>query len=137
MIKIQSLVSSSSTNDKNGDCLKTLYDVIDRWTLEPWDRASIELVLSQVAQSFYARQKILLLIEEIWDVLELIDSPHEYMTEERKKQQVEMLLRDESVERCAKAIQLDMTNDSEPRIEVLNAEEIITSHPEWFDDYSP
>jgi hypothetical protein len=136
MIKIQSLVSSSSTNDKNGDCLKTLYDVIDRWTLEPWDRASIELVLSQVAQSFYARKKILLLLEEIWDVLEHIDNPHEYMTEERKKQQVEMLLRDESVEHCAMAIQLEISEPSNSQISVLNADDIIQNHPEWFDEYA-
>ena len=136
MIKIQSLVSSSSTNDKNGDCLKTLYDVIDRWTLEPWDRASIELVLSQVAQSFYARKKILLLLEEIWDVLEYIDNPHEYMTEERKKEQFEMLLRDDSVERCAKAIQLDIEETHAFQVSVLNVDSIIQIHPEWFDEYS-
>ena len=136
MIKIQSLVSSSSTNDKNGDCLKTLYDVIDRWTLEPWDRASIELVLSQVAQSFYARQKILLLIEEIWDVLELIDSPHEYMTEERKKQQFEFLLHDQSIEQCAKAIQLDIDETPAFQVSVINVDDVIQNHPECFDEYS-
>jgi hypothetical protein len=112
-----------------------LFDIIDQWTLIPWDKNKVEMTVTQISHTFYNMDKILLLLEEIWDILELVDSPTEYMTEERIKRRFELLLSDESVERCAKAIHIEMSFDSEPIIEVLNAKEIIEDHPEWFDDY--
>lgn len=121
----------------SGDILKTLYDVIDQWTLIPWDRILVETTVSQISNIFYEKDKILMLLEEIWDILELVDNPSEFMTEERIKRHFELLLSDESVERCAKSIQLEMTNGPKPMIEVLNADAIIADHPEWFEDYIP
>ncbi len=113
---------------------KTLYDVIDSWTLK-WDRGLIEITMNQVAEVFYKHKCIFYLLEEIWDILELIDDPLEFMTQERMIVQFERLLSDEQNELAAKSVQLELTEPPRFTINVLNAKELITSHPEWFEPY--
>ena len=71
--------------------IKTLYDLIDAWTVT-WDRGTIEITLEQVSAPFYKHKLVFFLIEKIWDALEFIDDPLEFMTEERKIQQIENIL---------------------------------------------
>ncbi len=117
--------------------MTTLFDLIDKWTLDSWDRGKIESTLEQVASPFYDRKKVLLILDDFWDLLEIIDDPYEFMTEDTKKQQVELYLSDEFTERCAKSINLEVVSEPELQIRVLNADEIVNQHPVWFDEYDP
>ncbi len=110
----------------------TLYDIIDTWTMK-WDRVLIDSVLQQVAAPFYKRKLVFFLLEEIWDALEYIDDPLEFMTEARKIQQIENLLGYGKIERAAKFVKLEIVESPELKITVLNAEEAIAKHPSWFD----
>ncbi len=110
----------------------TLYDIIDTWTMK-WDRGAIETILKQVAAPFYKRKLVFFLLEEIWDMLEFIDDPHEFMTEERKIEQIEKLLGGNKIERAARFVELEITESPELKITVLNAENVIAKHPSWFD----
>ncbi len=106
---------------------------MDRWTLDPWDRGIIETTLNQVSAPFYKRRLVFFLLEEIWDVLEIIDDPFEFMTDARKVKHIEMLLSDELFERAAKSIQLEVAESPELKITVLNVDEVIGQHPSWFE----
>jgi len=63
----------------------------------------------------------------------IIDDPLEFMTEERKIQQIESLLGYGKIERAAKFVQLEIVESPELKITVLNAEDVIAKHPSWFD----
>jgi len=110
---------------------KTLYDIIDTWTMN-WDRGSIEITLGQVADYFYKHKVVFFLLEEIWDALEFIDDPLEFMTEERKIQQIENILSSERNERAAKFVKIEIAEAPGLKISVLNAEETIAQNPGWF-----
>ena len=113
---------------------KTLYDIIDSWTMK-WDRASIEITLNQVSDPFYKRKLVFFLLEEIWDALEFIDDPLEFMTEERKIKEIENILSSARNERAAKFVKIDIDESPELKITVLNAEEIIAQNPGWFEPW--
>jgi hypothetical protein len=110
---------------------KTLYDIIDTWTMK-WDRASIEITLSQVSDPFHKQKRVFFLLEEIWDILEFIDDPLEFMTEERKIKQIEILLSSARNERAAKFVKVEVVESPRLEITVLNAEETIAKNPGWF-----
>ena len=112
----------------------TLYDLIDSWTMK-WDRAIIEVTLNQIADPFYKHKLIFFVLEEIWNILELIDDPLEFMTEARKIQQIEKLLSSDLNEYAAKSVMVKVVES--PRLEyiVLNAEELIKEHPDWFEPW--
>jgi hypothetical protein len=112
----------------------TLYDIIDTWTMK-WDRAIIEITLDQVAKQFYKHKLVFFLLEEIWDILELVDDPLEFMTEARKIQQIEKLLSPELNERAAKSVMVEMFESPNLEIKVLNVEELINEHPDWFEPW--
>ena len=112
----------------------TLYDIIDTWTMK-WDRGVIESVLKQVAAPFYKFKLSFFLLEEIWDALEFIDDPLEFMTEKRKIQQIENLLGYGKIERAAKFVKLEVVESPELKITVLNAEETIAKNPGWFEPW--
>ncbi len=114
--------------------MKTLYDIIDTWTMN-WNRGAIETTLQQVAAPFNERKLVFFLLEEIWNVLEIIDDPLEFMTEERKIQQVENILGGRRNERAAKAVQLEIIESPELKILVLNADDVIRENPSWFEDW--
>ena len=109
----------------------TLYDIIDKLTLK-WDRGLIESILKQVSTPFYEHKLVFFLLEEIWDMLEFIDDPMEFMTEDRKIEQIEKLLGVSRIERAAKSVELEIVETPELKIKILNAEEVITKHPGWF-----
>ncbi|MFW9844516.1 MAG: hypothetical protein ACFFEV_08065 [Candidatus Thorarchaeota archaeon] len=113
---------------------KTFYDIIDSWTMD-WDRGSIELALRDVSAPFNKRKLVFFLLEEIWDTLELIDDPFEFMTEERKIKQIENLLDSARNERAAKFLLIEILESPEPKITVLNAEETIAQNPGWFEPW--
>lgn len=113
---------------------KTLFDIIDSWTLN-WNRGEIETTLQQVAATFYERKLVFFLLEEFWNVLEFIDDPREFLTEERKIQQIEKLLSIARNERAAKAVELEIVESPNLKIVVLNAEDVITNNPSWFEDW--
>ncbi|MHA1137659.1 MAG: hypothetical protein ACTSSE_14345 [Candidatus Thorarchaeota archaeon] len=113
---------------------KTLYDIIDSWTMI-WDRASIEITLSQVSKHFYKHKRVFFLLEEIWDALEFIDDPLEFMTEERKIKQIENLLSSQRNERAAKFVKVEVVESPRLEITVLNAEETIAQNPGWFEPW--
>ncbi len=110
----------------------TFYDIIDTWTMK-WDRGMIDSVLEQVAAPFYEHKLVFFLLEEIWDALEFIDDPLEFMTEARKIKQIENLLGYGKIERAAKFVKLEIVESPELKITVLNAEDAIAKHPSWFD----
>jgi hypothetical protein len=114
--------------------MKTLYDIIDTWTLN-WNRGAIETTLQQIAATFIERKLVFFLLEEIWNALEIIDDPHEFMTEERKIQQIEKLLSIGKNERAAKAVKIESLESPKLKITVLNAEETITQNPSWFEEW--
>ncbi|TET12308.1 MAG: hypothetical protein E3J86_00550 [Candidatus Thorarchaeota archaeon] len=113
---------------------KTLFDIIDTWTLN-WNRGIIETTLQQVAAPFNERKRVFFLLEEFWNTLEFIDDPLEFMTEERKIEQIEKLLSIARNERAAKAVKLEIVESPDVKIVVLNAEEVITKNPGWFEDW--
>jgi len=113
---------------------KTLYDIIDSWTMN-WDRSSIEITLEQVSAPFYKRKLVFFLLEEIWNALEFIDDPLEFMTEERKIKEIENILSSARNERAAKLVKLDIVESPELKITVLNYEEIIAKNPGWFEPW--
>jgi hypothetical protein len=113
---------------------KTLYDIIDSWTMN-WDRSSIEITLEQVSAPFYKRKLVFFLLEEIWNALEFIDDPLEFMTEERKIKEIENILSSARNERAAKLVKLDIVESPELKITIRNAEEIIAKNPGWFEPW--
>ena len=113
---------------------KTLYDIIDSWTMK-WDRGIIEITLNQVSESFNKRKLVFFLLEEIWDALELIDDPQEFMTEERKIKQIERILSSARNERAAKLVEVEVVESPRFGVTVLNAEEVIAKNPGWFEPW--
>jgi hypothetical protein len=111
---------------------KTLFDLLDRWTLE-WNREEIEKTLRQISPVFYNRGVIFFLLEELWDILEMADDPNEFMTDERKIGYLERLLADERAQRAGMSLELEVSEEF--HIRVLNAEELLTSNPFWFEEY--
>lgn len=111
---------------------KTLYDIIDSWTMN-WNRGFIETTLKQVSAPFYERKIVFFLLEEIWNALEYIDDPLEFMTEERKIQEIERILSNGRNERAAKFVKLEIVESPELKITVLNSEEVIKQNPGWFE----
>lgn len=112
----------------------TLFDIIDRWTLE-WDRTLVDLVLTDVSTHFYERGFVLLILEDLWDILEMADDPFQYMTQERKVAMVERLLLDPDFEEAAMSIEVEILEGPEHRIVVLNADQVISEKPELFEEY--
>jgi len=108
---------------------KTLFDIIDGWTLI-FDRAELEITLNRVSQSFYERKVKFMLLEDLWDLLEMMDDPLEFMTDIRMSNLIEKLLRDEVKATVARFVQLEL-----PGLNVLNAEETIAQFPDFFEDY--
>lgn len=115
---------------------RSLFEILDSWTLK-WDRPTIDLTLNEIATPFYNEKVAFMLIDRIWDILELIDDPLEFMTEERKMHQIEQLLREERVERVANFVQIEISESPEPKMAVLNVEETIAQFPSWFEKYEP
>jgi hypothetical protein len=113
---------------------KTLYDIMDSWTMT-WDRESIELTLKYVSAPFYKHKLIFFLLEELWDLLECIDDPLEFMTDERKIKQLENLLSHEEIELAAKSVQIQVVESPEFKIIVQNVDDLISQYPLWFEPY--
>ena len=114
---------------------KTLFDILDSWTLI-FDRASMEITLNEISDSFYKRKVTFLLLEDLWDLLEMMDDPLEFMTDVRMSHLIEKQLRDEVKEKIAKFLQVEISGPPEYKIEVLNAEETIAKFPSWFKEYN-
>ena len=114
--------------------IKSLFDIIDGWTLI-FDRASMEITLNMVSKSFYERKVKFMMLEDLWDLLEMMDDPLEFMTNIRMSNLIEKLLRDEDWADVAKFVQIDFVGLPEPKIEVLNVEDTISQFPDWFEDY--
>ncbi|TFF91334.1 hypothetical protein EU545_04455 [Candidatus Thorarchaeota archaeon] len=112
----------------------TLFDLIDEWTLE-WDRAMIDLTLDDVSKAFYQRGLVFLALEKLWDLLEIVDDPSEYVTDQRKIAMVEKLLREKGFEKAAMSVEVEVSEGSVYRITVVNADELISLNPSWFETY--
>jgi hypothetical protein len=108
---------------------KSLFDIIDGWTLI-FDRAELEITLNSVSKPFYERKVKFMLLEDLWDLLEMMDDPLEFMTDLRMSHLIEKLLRDEERETVAQFVQIEL-----PSMNVLNVEEIIAKFPGWFEKY--
>ncbi len=113
---------------------KSLFDIIDSWTLI-FDRVTFEITLNEVSDQFYKRKVTFLLLEDLWDLLELMDDPLEFMTDERMSHLIEKQLRNERKERVSKFVQIEISGLPENKIEVLNVEETIAKFPSWFKKY--
>jgi len=113
---------------------KSLFDILDSWTLI-FDRGDFEITLNEISSSFYKHKVTFLLFEDLWDLLEKMDDPTEFMTNERMSYLIERLLRDEEKERISKYVQVEFTGPPDYKIEVLNIEETISQFPSWFKDY--
>jgi hypothetical protein len=114
---------------------RSLFDIIDSWTLF-FDRATYEITLNAISDFFYKHKVTFLLLEDLWDLLEMMDDPQEFMTDDRMMILIEKLLRDEKRERIAKFVQLEISGPPEHKIEVLNADETISQFPSWFKEYN-
>ena len=84
---------------------KSLFDILDSWTLI-FDRGTVEITMNEISKFFYVKKVTFLLLEDIWDLLEMMDDPIEFMTDERMVNLMEKLLRDEEKQRVAKFVQL-------------------------------
>ena len=113
---------------------KSLFDILDSWTLV-FDRGTVEITMNEISKFFYVKKVTFLLLEDIWDLLEMMDDPIEFMTDERMVNLMEKLLRDEEKQRVAKFVQLEISGPPEPKIEVLNVDETIAQFPEFFKEY--
>ncbi|MGD9397879.1 MAG: hypothetical protein PVJ05_15690, partial [Candidatus Thorarchaeota archaeon] len=82
---------------------KSLFNIIDSWTLI-FDRFSMEITLNEVSKQFYERKVKFMLLEDLWDLLEMMDDPLEFMTDIRMSALIEKQLRDEAKEKVAKFI---------------------------------
>ena len=114
--------------------IRTLFDVIDSWTLI-FDRIDFENTLHEISSVFYKYKVTFLFLEDLWDLLEIMDDPLEFMTNERMSHLIEKLLRNEHKQNLAKFVQLEISSPPDAKIEVLNANETITQFPEWFENY--
>ena len=113
---------------------RSFFDILDSWTLI-FDRGTFEITLNKVSDQFYKRKVTFLLLEDLWDLLELMDDPLEFMTNERMSLLIENQLRDERKERVSKFVQVEISGPPEHKIEVLNVEETIAKFPSWFKKY--
>ena len=100
-----------------------------------FDRGAFEITLNEISTFFYKQKVTFLLLEDLWDLLELMDDPLEFMTNERMSNLVERQLRDEEKERVAKFVQVEISGPPEHKIEVLNVMETIAKFPSWFKKY--
>ena len=107
--------------------IKTLYEVIDSWTTE-WDIGLIEIILNMVAEEFYKHKHTFYLLEDIWNVLDLTDGPLEFLM----GKELGDFLRKERNEQAAKSVRLEITEPPRLTVNVLNAQELIATHPDWF-----
>lgn len=96
----------------------------------------MEITLNEVSKPFYKRKVKFILLEDLWDLLEMMDDPHEFMTDIRMSALIEKVLRDEAKERVAKFVQIEFSGPPEAKFEVLNTEETIAKFPDWFEDYN-
>jgi len=113
---------------------KSLFDILDSWTLI-FDRGAAEITLNEISDSFYKHKVTFLFLEDLWDLLEMMDDPLEFMTDERMSYLIEKILRDEEKEKIARFVQVEISGSPEYKIEVLNVEETIAQFPSWFKDY--
>ena len=113
---------------------RSFFDILDSWTLI-FDRGTFEITLNKVSDQFYKRKVTFLLLEDLWDLLELMDDPLEFMTNERMSLLIENQLRNERKERVSKFVQVEISGPPEHKIEVLNVEETIAKFPSWFRKY--
>lgn len=113
---------------------RSFFDILDSWTLI-FDRGTFEITLNEVSDQFYKRKVTFLLLEDLWDLLELMDDPLEFMTNERMSLLIENQLRNERKERVSKFVQVEISGPPEHKIEVLNVEETIAKFPSWFKKY--
>jgi hypothetical protein len=113
---------------------KTLFDIVDGWTLI-FDRAEMEITLNMVSKPFYERKVKFLLLEDLWDLLEMMDDPLEFMTDARMSNLIEKLLRDEGRAKVARFVQIDITKQPRLEMDVLNSDETLKQFPDWFDAY--
>jgi hypothetical protein len=109
--------------------MRTLFDIIDGWTLL-FNRTELENTLVEVSNPFYDEGVTFLLLEDLWDLLEKMDDPKEFMTDNRMEILIEKLLRDEDRARVAKFVQIEY-----PSLTVLNAKETIAKFLNWFEPY--
>lgn len=113
---------------------RSLFDILDSWTLI-FDRGTFEITINEISTFFYKQKVTFLFLEDLWDLLELMDDPLEFMTDERMSFLIEKQLRDEVKERVAKFVQVEISGPPEHKIEVLNVEETIAKFPSWFKEY--
>jgi hypothetical protein len=109
--------------------MRTLFDIIDGWTLL-FNRTELENTLVEVSNPFYDEGVTFLLLEDLWDLLEKMDDPKEFMTDIRMSNLIEKLLRDEDKAKVAEFVQIEY-----PSLTVLNAKETIEKFPDWFEPY--
>ena len=113
---------------------KSLFDIIDGWTLI-FDRAEMEITLNDVSAPFNEKKVKFLLLEDLWDLLEMMDDPLEFMTDMRMSHLIEKLLRDEGREKVARYVQIAVSDSPSFTLEVLNCDETIAEFSEWFEEF--
>lgn len=111
----------------------TLYDLMDGWTLV-WDDTEVEMRLLQLGDEFSKHKVIFHVLEKLFDVYEATQDPLEFMTDERKMMLVVGLLRDNAIERAAKAVELDVPRSLDESLQVLNADTLMRDFPSLFED---
>ena len=113
---------------------RSLFDILDSWTLI-FDRGTFEITINEISTYFYKQKVTFLFLEDLWDLLEIMDDPLEFMTAERMSLLIEDQLRNARKEAVAKFVQVEISGPPEHKIEVLNVEETIAKFPSWFKKY--
>jgi hypothetical protein len=113
---------------------KTLYDMMDDWTLV-WDDIEVEMALTQLSREFSKHGVVFFVLEHLWDMYEATQDPREYMIDERKMTLIVGLLRDEGVEQAARALEIETEGPPNFKMSPLNIEQLITENPSWFRDF--
>ncbi|MHA1909396.1 MAG: hypothetical protein ACW98Y_19010 [Candidatus Thorarchaeota archaeon] len=115
-----------------------LYEIMKSWTVQPWNRETIDSTLDHVAAPFYAKEVAFFLIDDIVNWLEEIDGPFDsMMPSEQKQRQFKIFLDDEKTSKVARDVELDIERTPELKLRVLNVDALVTKYPEWFEKYKP
>ncbi|MFX1605164.1 MAG: hypothetical protein ACFFDD_04600 [Promethearchaeota archaeon] len=91
--------------------------------------------MNEVSKPFYERKVKFILLEDLWDLLEMEDDPLEFMTDMRMSHLIEKLLRDEERGKVARFVQIEISDSPGYNVQVLNCDETIAQFPEWFEEY--
>ena len=114
------------------------YEIMKGWTSNPWNREKIDSTLDYVGAAFTDKELAFLLIDDLYDWLEQFDGPFDsMMPSKQKQQQFQIFLDNKETIEVSRSLDLEVEESPELRIAILNADDVITKYPSWFEKYKP